>query len=530
MPDPDFAFARQSEDTMNLGTFLTQTAARLPDHPAIIHGNSVLSYGDLNRRAYAIAHALAACGVGHKDRVLIHSNNCADMVAAMYAVWKTGAVIVPTNFRVSPGDIVKMGHAAGATAFVGNADFADHVAAVAQDGFADGKTLVIGDTLDQAISNHENDGPFADVTVKRDDPAWFFFTSGTTGFPKCAVLTHGQMGFVLANHVADLVPGLSPKDASLVIAPLSHGAGLHLFVQVTKGAVNVLMPDDGLDVEAAFQLIQQYKITNMFTVPTIVKRLAEHDAAGRYDHSSLKHLIYAGSPMYRADQKKALEVFGPVIVQYFGLGEVTGAITVLPAEEHSLDDDKMRVGSCGYPRTGIEVGILAEDGTRLGPNETGNIGVRGGAVFAGYLDNPEANADAFVDGWFITGDVGHVDEGGYVYLTGRRSDMYISGGSNIYPREIEEVILTHPDVAEIAIVGVPDKDWGESGAAVIVAAEGAQIDIDVLRGWIGERVARYKQPRDIFVWDELPKSGYGKVEKKTVRKMLFEQGLVEPVE
>ncbi|MGB7431047.1 MAG: AMP-binding protein, partial [Ahrensia sp.] len=224
MADPEFAFARQSLATMNLGRFLTHAAARKPDHPAIIFRDQTISYGALNARTDALAHALVALGIGPKDRVLIHSNNHPDMVAAIYAIWKTGAVIVPTNFRAAPDDIVKMAHAAGASAFIGNEAFGDHLAAMESDGCCAAATLTINGSLDAAIAGHAGDGPFQDAAVLRDDPAWFFFTSGTTGFPKCAVLTHGQMGFVLNNHVADLMPGLSARDASLVIAPLSHGA------------------------------------------------------------------------------------------------------------------------------------------------------------------------------------------------------------------------------------------------------------------------------------------------------------------
>lgn len=522
MADPNFHVERQSLATMNIGRFLTHAAGRKPNHPALIHRNQTISYNDLNTRTDGLAHALVEMGVGAKDRVLIHSNNHPDMVVALYAVWKTGAVIVPTNFRASPSDIVKMAHASGATTFIGNMAFANHLEAMADDGCCRDKTLIIDGSLNDVIKPHTTKGPFVEASVLRDDPAWFFFTSGTTGFPKCAVLTHGQMGFVLNNHVADLMPGLRWHDASLVVAPLSHGAGLHLFVQISQCATNVLMPDDRFDVATAFCLIEKHKVSNLFTVPTIVKRMVDDEAVTRYDLSSLKHVVYAGAPMYRADQVKALEVLGPVIVQYFGLGEVTGAITVLPADEHTTDDTKMRVGSCGYPRTGMEVTILAPDGKRLEAGETGAIGVRGGAVFSGYLDNPSANAESFVDGWFLTGDIGYLDTDGYLYLTGRKSDMYISGGSNIYPREIEEVLLTHPDIDEVAIVGVPDHDWGEAGVAVIVGT----VDINNLRPWIAGRVARYKQPRDIFIWDALPKSGYGKVEKKTVRQMLFDQKLV----
>ncbi|MEM0899795.1 MAG: AMP-binding protein [Pseudomonadota bacterium] len=527
MPDLDFKFPRQSNTTMNLGHFLTQTAARLPNHPALIRDENQLSYGELNSAVDALAQYLTTMGVGYKDRVLIHSNNCFEMVIAIYAIWKVGAVIVPTNFRVSPSDVVKMGHASGSTAFIGNADFADYVSAVRDDGFADGRTLIIGGDFDDLIDANGHKGPFLEAEVIRNDPAWFFFTSGTTGFPKCAVLTHDQLGFVLTNHVADLMPGLSSRDASLVVAPLSHGAGLHLFINVTKGATNVLMPGDGLDPEDAFALIEKHRITNAFTVPTIIKRLVESDAAQRFDHSSLRHVIYAGAPMYRADQKRALEVLGKSLVQYFGLGEVTGCITVLPTEEHDLDDEKMRVGTVGYARTGIEIAILSNEGERLLPGEQGNIGVRGGAVMAGYLNNPEANAESFLNGWFITGDIGYLDEAGYLYLTGRRSDMYISGGSNVYPREIEEVLLTHPAIKEVAIVGVPDEKWGEAGIAVCVCESNPE-EAD-LPAWIADRVVAYKRPRDIFFWDELPKSGYGKVEKKTIKAMLRDKGLIEDI-
>jgi len=521
-----FDFPRRSNRVMNLGHFLTQAAGRRGSHAAIVRGNHVRSYAEMNARADAIAHALTKMGVRKGDRVLMHSANELDYPEAMYAVWKTGAVIVPTNFRLGPEEIARMGLAAGATAFVGNARFAGHVDAVRAAGFASDREIVIGDSYEGLVERHAADGPYREAEVDYDDPAWFFFTSGTTGNPKMAVLTHGQLAFVFNNHAADLMPGLSHTDASLVIAPLSHGAGLHLFIQVTRCATNVLMSGDGFDPAEAWALIEKHRISNMFTVPTIVKRLVEHEAAGRHDSSSLKHVIYAGAPMYRADQKKALEALGPVLVQYFGMGEVTGAIAWLPADEHSLDDDRMRVGSCGFARMGMELAILDDDGNALPAGATGVIATRGPAVCAGYYDNDRANEEAFVNGWFVTGDVGHMDEDGYLYITGRKSDMYISGGSNIYPREVEEKLLEHEAIAEVAIVGVPDPEWGEIGAAAIVVEEGAALDEAALRAWIAGNVPRYKQPRYIAFWDELPKSGYGKVEKKTVRARLIETGAV----
>ncbi|HEX2134420.1 MAG TPA: AMP-binding protein, partial [Microvirga sp.] len=366
------------------------------------------------------------------------------------------------------------------------------------------------------------------AAVEHDDPCWFFFTSGTTGRSKAAVLTHGQMAFVVTNHLCDLTPGTTENDASLVVAPLSHGAGVHQLVQTARGAPTILLPSERFDVDEAFALIERHRVTNLFTVPTILKMMVEHPAADRYDHSSLRYVIYAGAPMYREDQKAALRKLGPVIVQYFGLGEVTGNITVLPPALHTPEDGPdARIGTCGFARTGMQVQIQDDGGRELSPFETGEICVIGPAVFAGYYDNPEANAKAFRDGWFRTGDLGHMDEQGFVYITGRASDMYISGGSNIYPREIEEKILTHPAIAEVAVVGVPDKTWGEVGIAVCVAREGRAVGEEELAGFLAARIPRYKMPKRFFFWDALPKSGYGKVPKRMVRDELEARGLLE---
>ena len=385
-------------------------------------------------------------------------------------------------------------------------------------------TSNFGDDYDALVAAYE--GRFVPVAeVDRDDSCWFFFTSGTTGRPKAAVLTHGQMGFVVTNHLCDLMPGTTHRDVSLAVAPLSHGAGIHALAQVARGAKTVLPSGDRFDPEEAWQLVEQWRVTNMFTVPTILKMLAEHPAAEKYDHSSLRYVIYAGAPMYREDQKRALAKLGKVLVQYFGLGEVTGNITVLPTDLHDPDDGpETKIGTCGFERTGMQVSIQDENGRELPPGETGEICVCGLAVFAGYYDNPEANAKAFRNGWFRTGDLGHLDEQGFLYITGRASDMYISGGSNVYPREIEEKMLTHPAIAEAAIVGVADKLWGEVGIAVCVLRPDAELNEPELLAWLAPKVARYKLPKRVFFWNELPRSGYGKITKKMIRAELEARG------
>jgi fatty-acyl-CoA synthase len=521
---------RMSRRVMNLAHLVTQNARRHGTRPGFIWGDRSWSWREIDGHVSALAAALAARGIVKGDRILVHSKNCDEMFWSMFAAFRLGAVWVPTNFRLMPDEVGYLATASGARAFLCHGDFPEHAAAVSGAEFiwrigegAFGET-----SLTEAIKAHAG-ASFANVAVDYDDPCWFFFTSGTTGRSKAAVLTHGQMAFVVTNHLADLTPATTERDASLVVAPLSHGAGVHQLMQTARAVPTILLPSERFDITEAFRLIELHRVSNIFTVPTILKMMVEHPAIDRFDHSSLRYVIYAGAPMYREDQKAALKKLGGVLVQYFGLGEVTGNITVLPAELHDLEDGpQARIGSCGYERTGMQVSIQGDDGHELKPFETGEICVIGPAVFAGYYDNPEANAKAFRDGWFRTGDLGHMDEEGFVYITGRASDMYISGGSNIYPREVEEKILTHPAIGEVAVLGVPDPVWGEVGVAVCVKREGANAVTELdLAGYLATKVPRYKMPKRFFFWDALPKSGYGKIPKRLVRDELEARGLLD---
>ena len=521
--------ARTSNRVMNLSHFLRQSARRYAHEIGFVSGEQSWTWTELDARVDAMAAALAARGVVRGDRVLVQAKNSNQMFESMFACFRLGAVWVPTNFRQTPDEVAYLGAASGASAMICGREFPHHVRAV-HDAASDLRLVIsigpsaFGEDYDALVAAHHGQAvPVADV--ERDDPCWFFFTSGTTGRPKAAVLTHGQMAFVATNHLCDLMPGTTHRDASLVVAPLSHGAGIHQLAQVARGAKTVLLSQDRLDVEDAWRLVQMWRVTNMFTVPTIVKMLTEHPAVDRYDHSSLRYLIYAGAPMYREDQKHALAKLGRVLVQYFGLGEVTGNITVLPPDLHEPEDGPdVKVGTCGYERTGMQVQIQDDAGREVAPGETGEICVCGPAVFAGYYDNPDANGKAFRNGWFRTGDLGHVDAQGFLYITGRASDMYISGGSNVYPRETEEKVLTHPAVAEVAILGVPDRTWGEVGVAVCVLRPGARLNEPELLAWLEPKVARYKLPKRVVFWDELPKSGYGKITKKLIREELEVRG------
>ena len=518
-----------SKRVMNLANFLHQAARRHRNEIGFVWGGATWTWGDLARRVDAMAAALIAKGIGKGDRVLVQSKNCNQMFESMFACFQLGAIWVPANFRQTPDEVAYLAQSSGASALICHRDFPEHVAAVRET--APGIRSVIsigssefGEEYDALVARYSGESvPMA--TVEHDDPCWFFFTSGTTGRPKAAVLTHGQMAFVVTNHLCDLMPGTTHQDASLVVAPLSHGAGVHQLTQVARGVKTVLLSSERFDIDEAWKLVEQWRITNLFTVPTIVKLLTEHPSVDRHDHSSLRYVIYAGAPMYREDQKHALRKLGKVLVQYFGLGEVTGNITVLPPALHESDDGPdVKIGTCGYERTAMQVSIQDEQGREVAAGETGEICVCGPAVFAGYYNNPDANAKAFRDGWFRTGDLGHVDEEGYLYITGRASDMYISGGSNVYPREIEEKILTHPAVAEVAILGVPDRTWGEVGVAVCVRRPQAEVGESELLAWMEGKVARYKIPKRVFFWEALPRSAYGKITKKDIRAELESRG------
>ena len=513
--------------TSNLANLLFHTAQRHPNRPGLLRGDRVWTWAELAARVRRAAAALAVRGIGKGDRILVHAVNGPALFETMWTAWALGAVWVPTNVRLTPSEVAYLAQSSKAAVHVIGAAFPGHAEAAAAANPARRLSVTIGEGALSWDGLAEEQAALAvPADVDRDDPCWLFYTSGTTGRPKAGVLTHGQMAFVTLSHLCDLMPGTTERDVSLVVAPLSHGAGIHAVTQVARGAASVLLESETLDCAEAWHLVDRHRVTNMFTVPTILTMLTRDPAVDRHDHSSLRYVVYAGAPMFRVDQQHALRKLSRVLVQYFGLGEVTGNITVLPPHLHSADDDPaIPSGTCGQARTGMEVAILGSDGARLGVGEIGEIGVRGPAVFLGYADSPEATAQAFRHGWFHTGDIGRLDEHGFLFITGRASDMYISGGSNVYPREVEEVLMLHPAVAEACVVGMPHPKWGETGVAVLVPRDGARIDTAAVLAQCEGRLAKYKRPARVVVWDALPKSGYGKVVKADVKRLLAEQAV-----
>jgi len=343
--------------------------------------------------------------------------------------------------------------------------------------------------------------------------------------PKGAMLTHRNLMAMSMNFYADICPDFGPGEVILHAAPLSHGSGLYALPNIGKAGLNVIPESKSFDPELVFKTIEKYRVTNMFAAPTMVKLMTDSPAVFRYDHSSLKALVYGGAPMLVEDLKEAITKLGPCLVQLFGQGESPMTITYLPHGDHVLEgnvEQIKRLGSAGIQRTDVEVTIFGTGGRELPPNETGEIVTRSDLVMKGYWRNPETTAKTIKNGWLHTGDMGYMDENGYLFIMDRSKDMIISGGENIYPREIEEVLVRHSAVREVAVVGVPDKKWGEAIKAVVALVGGRSATEEELISFCRDHIASYKKPRTIDFVDELPKNNYGKILKRQLRAQYWE--------
>jgi long-chain acyl-CoA synthetase len=353
-----------------------------------------------------------------------------------------------------------------------------------------------------------------------DDTAWLFFTSGTTGRPKGAGITHGNLWTMTSCYFPD-VDAVAPDDAIVYAAPMSHGAGLYNFPYMAQGGLHVIPESGGFEPDEFFRLMAVYRGLGAFFAPTMIKRLVEHPAAGEAAVENLNTLVYGGGPMYVADLKRAMEVFGNRFVQIYGQGESPMCITSLTRDMHAEWDHpayEERLGSVGRAQMLVELRVADENDDPLPPGETGEVLVRGPAVIPGYWNDPEATAKTLRGGWLHTGDVGSLDAEGFLTLKDRSKDVIISGGTNIYPREVEEVLLEHDAVAEASVIGRPHPDWGEEVVAVVVP-RGTAPEPEALDRLCLERIARFKRPKHYRFVDALPKNAYGKVLKTELRKL-----------
>lgn len=473
---------------MNLGHWLERMAAAEGARPALFRGaDQVADYAAFGTRAARVAGWLVAQGVAPGDRVALYRLNDPEWLILFYGIWYAGAVAVPINAKL---------HGREAAWIIGDAEVSVTFAAGAQ---AQGLRAAGVACVDRVSG-----GPlFGPVERVGDDLAWLFYTSGTTGRPKGVMITHAMLQAMALSYFAD-VDQVTPEDTALYAAPLSHGAGLYNLMHVLRGARHVCPASQGFNPEEIFDLAAHHGRVHMFAAPTMVTRLT---GFGEGPVQGLRTVVYAGGPMYLEDILAARARFGAIFVQIYGQGECPMAITALPRAD-VMGDDMARLASVGRAQSCVQVRVDAP------PGEAGEVLVRGAAVMPGYWRNPEATAQTLRGGWLHTGDVGVMDAAGYLTLRDRAKDLIITGGSNVYPREVEEVLLRAAGVQEVAVVGRRHSDWGEEVVAFVVgSAEAAALDAHCR-----DQIARFKAPKDYVFVDALPKNNYGKVLKTELRK------------
>lgn len=493
---------------MNLANWLISAAAQNPTRPALFEGERrIADYGAFAAEAGRVAAWLRGQGVAPGDRMAIFLENRPAYLSLLYGIWMAGAVAVPINAKLHAREAAYIvDHSEARLVFTSGKRAADLAAQCAGAACVDVDRLFGQELTADATLQVEARGP--------DDLAWLFYTSGTTGQPKGVMITHGMLMSMALCYGTD-VDRVRPEDAALYAAPLSHGAGLYNLMHVRAAARHVFPVSGGFDPGEILSLAAHHGSVHMFAAPTMVRRLTDHAKATGRDGTGLRTVVYAGGPMYNADIIDAVAQFGPVFVQIYGQGECPMGITALSRAEVADRDSPgwdLRLASVGRAQSAVEVRIA--DAVTAG--DAGEIMVRGATVMPGYWRAPEATEKTLKDGWLMTGDVGTMDAAGYVTLKDRSKDMIITGGSNVYPREVEEVLLIHPGVAEASVVGRAHPDWGEEVVAFIVGdAEESALDQLCL-----DRIARFKRPKAYVRLDALPKNNYGKVLKTELRKLL----------
>lgn len=516
---------------MNIAEYMQSAGKASPDSPAIALGTRVLlRYGELAGRVSRLAYALRhKYGLGAGDRVALVMKNCPEYLETLYACWHAGLIAVPINAKLHTNEFAYILEDSGARLCFVTSDVLKPLNSLLGDQL---QTVVdVGDeeyehmlTADELVIN----------SSAEDDSAWLFYTSGTSGKPKGANLSHSNLLAMCRSYFADVDPQ-SPWLSILHAAPMSHGSGLYALAHVMQANCHIIPESNGFDAAEIYELIEAWPSLVFFAAPTMLKRLLDHPDST--DTTNLKTIIYGGGPMYLEDTLEGLQRFGPKLAQLYGQGESPMTITALSSQGHADSGHPRwheRLASVGTPQSSVEVRVADANDEPLAVGEIGEILVRGETVMKGYWGKPEATAQALRNGWLHTGDFGCFDEDGFLTLKDRGKDLIISGGSNIYPREVEEVLMQHPDIAEVSVIGKPDREWGELVVAYLVpngeepeskktgaanSATSQQIDFDELDQFCLKHIARFKRPKRYRIIKSLPKNNYGKVLKTELRLM-----------
>jgi long-chain acyl-CoA synthetase len=500
---------------MNVALWLARAAQRFGASTAIGHGRDAwCSYRELAQRASALAAWLHAQGIAPGDRLALFAPNSPQYVVMLWGIWWSGATAVPINAKLHAREVAWILQHSGARLAYCHAAGRDALA-----------TLVPEvRLLTELPALEDTSAPSAPAARADTDPAWLFYTSGTTGRPKGVVLGARQLREASLGYLSE-VQSVAPGDAMLHPAPLSHGSGLYHLPYVMHGGVNVVPASGGFDPAEVIELAAHWHKASFFAAPTMVRRLVDHALQSGRKPEGLATITYGGGPMYLADIEQALDVIGPHFAQIYGQGESPMTITVLPRDvinDRVHPRHRERLASVGHAQPMLELSIRNAEGIELPTGETGEVCVRGDIVMQGYWQQPEATAAAIRDGWLHTGDVGRLDDEGFLTLLDRSKDLIISGGSNIYPREVEEVLLQHPAVHEVSVIGRRDAEWGESVVAYIVTR--ARVSADQLDAHCQQHIARFKRPKHYRFVDALPKNHYGKVLKTELRALEAQRG------
>ncbi len=511
---------------MSLAHLLARQASLQPHRPAVFHGTRCWStYGEWADRSAALAQRLLANGLSPGDRVLLFMHNHPRYLELLWAAWWAGLVVVPVNAKLHPAEVEWIiADAQLEWGFI-SADIAPRPLRGLRC-----QVDVLSSEADALLQvpHTPSSGTTRPTAADRqpDDVAWLFYTSGTTGRPKGVMLTHRNLMTMGLGYAVD-VDSVGAEDQMVYAAPMSHGCGLYAIPHLMAGARHVVPASGGVDPAELFALGLALGPLSTFAAPTIVKRLVDHAVASGLTPAdaarSFKTIVYGGAPMYVADMQRALSVMGPRFVQIYGQGETPMVATALSRAvlaDVSHPDHFHRLGSVGVAQTPVQVRVADDTGHDLPLGQVGEVLVRGDTVMAGYWRNPQATAAALQNGWLRTGDVGCLDAHGFLTLKDRSKDLIISGGSNIYPREVEEVLLTAPGVAEVAVVGAPDAEWGEVVVAFVVLQDGAAVDAAALDAHCLAHIARFKRPKQYRWVAALPKNNYGKVLKTELRRLI----------
>ena len=512
---------------MDIGTLVTRAAQRFGDRVAVEGPDADRTFAQLGDRVARIANGLLAQGLCPGDRVLDLQRNSTTYVETDLAIRAAGLVRAALNYRLHPSDWERIAADSGARALVYDPAFEEQTEALRS-----GIDVVVctGDGPGLSLEKLIADAPAGRIPARGPDAlCGLHYSSGTTGHPKGAQRTHRNWMASVVNMTHDVLGGPpGPHDCYVHAGPITHTSGLFVLPFLVAGARQVVQPV--WDPEGFVAAVRERGVTHTAIVPTMVARLLA-SGADRDSLRGLKMLGYAGAPMPPEQMRQAHDRLTPNLVQYYGLVEAIPPVTVLDASDHArgLAGEPDLLTSAGRPALGVEIAVVDEDGREVPQGETGEVVTRGDHVMAGYwnADRRRDLSKSVVDGWLHTGDLGRVSADGHLWLVDRKGDMIISGGYNIYPREVEDVIAEVPSVAEVAVVGVADQDWGQRVVALVTARPGESVDPGAVLAHCRERMASYKKPKEVRVVTELPLNSTGKIAKKVLREQLGLEGSAE---